>query len=133
MLNISFFIAAFSSIFWFFYSLRFVNVSSISAAGGAEALFQAVIVILFPSAVIWGMFAVIKSFYAEKQTAVQNQTLLEQLKKNAENANALSCALIAAEKEIKHGFILHEFDTLLYEIHSRIEHVRKENRCKQRN
>ena len=101
MLNISFFIAAFSSIFWFFYSLRFVNVSSISAAGGAEALFQAVIVILFPLAVIWGMFAVIKSFYAEKQTAVQNQTLLEQLKKNAENTNALSCALIAAEKEIK--------------------------------
>lgn len=81
MLNISFFIAAFSSIFWFFYSLRFVNVSSISAAGGAEALFQAVIVILFPLAVIWGMFAVIKSFYAEKQTTVQNQTLLEQLKK----------------------------------------------------
>lgn len=81
MLNISFFIAAFSSIFWFFYSLRFVNVSSISAAGGAEALFQAVIVILFPLAVIWGIFAVIKSFYAEKQTAVQNQTLLEQLKK----------------------------------------------------
>ena len=59
------------------------------------------------------MFAVIKSFYAEKQTAVQNQTLLEQLKKNAENANALSCALIAAEKEIKNGFILHEFDTLI--------------------
>lgn len=113
MLNISFFIAAFSSIFWFFYSLRFVNVSSISAAGGAEALFQAVIIILFPLAVIWGMFAVIKSFYAEKQTAVQNQTLLEQLKKNAENANALSCALIAAEKEIKNGFILHEFDTLI--------------------
>lgn len=113
MLNISFFIAAFSSIFWFFYSLRFVNVSSISAAGGAEALFQAVIVILFPLAVIWGIFAVIKSFYAEKQTAVQNQTLLEQLKKNAENANALSCALIAAEKEIKNGFILHEFDTLI--------------------
>ena len=113
MLNISFFIAAFSSIFWFFYSLRFVNVSSISAAGGAEALFQAVIVILFPLAVIWGMFAVIKSFYAEKQTAVQNQTLLEQLKKNAENTNALSCALIAAEKEIKNGFILHEFDTLI--------------------
>ena len=112
-MNISFFIASFSSIFWLFYSLKFVNISRFSATGGTEALFQTVVIVLFPIAVIWGILVAIKNYYAEKYTTIQNQILYEQLKKNAENANTLTGALIAAEKEMKSGFILQKFDTLI--------------------
>ncbi len=112
-MNISFFLAAFTSITWFAFSLNFIDFHSLLAANNASGLCQGIIVSLFPIAVIWGIFTSVKNYYAEKHIKNSLIYLMDQLKKNADNTNSLSCALIAAEKEVKSGFILQQFDTLV--------------------
>lgn len=125
MLNISFFTTAFLSVLWIFYGLRFVHAADFAAVAGMEALFQAVTVLLLPVAVLWGIFAAVGSFFSGKQNLYQMRLLLGQLKKNAENTNALGCALISAEKEVKNGFMLHEFNILISDINETLSDVIK--------
>ena len=109
MLNISFFIAAFSSIFWLIYGLSLTRMS----VQNIETLHQTVCIILFPIALVWGIFFIVRSYFASKNSENRIIAILEQLKKQTENTETLGCALLAAEKEIKNGFILREFDTLI--------------------
>lgn len=107
----SFFIAAFSSILWFLYGLKSINLQSIS--GNPETLYQIIFSITFPIGLIWGIFAILKSIEEQKDIRLQNLRITEQLNKNTETTNALNCALIALEKEFKNSFMLQEVDTLI--------------------
>ena len=109
MLNISFFIAAFSSIFWLIYSLNFIY----APLPNMEQLYRSVLIIALPIILIWGLFITIRSYYAAQNASARTFAILEQLKKQTENMETLGCALLSAEKEIKNGFILREFDTLI--------------------
>lgn len=107
----SFFIAAFSSILWFLYGLKNINLQNM--AGNPETFYQVIFSIAFPIGLIWGIFALIKSTEEQKDIRLQNLRITEQLNKNAETTNALNCALIALEKEFKNSFMLQEIDTLI--------------------
>lgn len=113
MLNISFFIAAFSSIFWIIFSLRYINFSAILSGYNADALYQAITIMLFPVAVLWTVFIIIKSFYDERRTLERLSTLYETLQKNTESTANLCTTLLGTELEIRNGFIINEFNTLI--------------------
>lgn len=107
----SFFIAAFSSILWFLFGLKSINLQNM--ASNPETFYQVIFSIAFPIGLIWGIFALIKSTEEQKDIRLQNLRITEQLNKNAETTNALNCALIALEKEFKNSFMLQEIDTLI--------------------
>ncbi len=107
----SFFIAAFSSILWFLFGLKSINLQNM--ANNPETFYQVIFSIAFPIGLIWGIFALIKSTEEQKDIRLQNLRITEQLNKNAETTNALNCALIALEKEFKNSFMLQEIDTLI--------------------
>lgn len=113
MLNFSFFIAAFSSIFWFIFSLRYINLTAVLSGNNAEALYQAVMIMLFPIALIWGIFAIIKGLYAERLSLLRLNTVLDTIHKNTESTAGLYTLLLGAEAELKNGFIINEFDILI--------------------
>lgn len=107
----SFFIAAFSSILWFLFGLKSINLQNM--ASNPETFYQVIFSIAFPIGLIWGIFALIKSTEEQKDIRLQNLRITEQLNKNAETTNALNCAIIALEKEFKNSFMLQEVDTLI--------------------
>lgn len=107
----SFFIAAFSSILWFLFGLKSINLQNM--ANNPETFYQVIFSIAFPIGLIWGIFTLIKSTEEQKDIRLQNLRITEQLNKNAETTNALNCALIALEKEFKNSFMLQEIDTLI--------------------
>ncbi len=113
LLNISFFIAAFSSIFWFIFSLRYINITAVLSGHNADVLYQAVTVMLFPVALIWAVFAIIKSFYAESRALSRINKMLDTLHKNTESTASLCATLLGAEAEIRSGFLISEFDILI--------------------
>ena len=107
----SFFIAAFSSILWFLYGLKSINLQNMT--NSPEFFYQITFSIAFPIGLIWGIFAILKSIEEQKDIRLQNLRITEQLNKNTETTNALNCALIALEKEFKNSFMLQEVDTLI--------------------
>lgn len=113
MLNISFFIAAFSSIFWFIFSLKYIDITAVLSAHNAETLYQAITVMLFPVALIWTVFAIIKSFYTEHRSLARLNVVLETIHKNTESTANLCTTLLGAEVEIRNGFMINEFDILI--------------------
>lgn len=113
MLNISFFIAAFSSIFWFIFSLRYINTTAILSSHNVDALYQGITITLFPIALIWTIFAIIKNFYTERHTSKRLNNILEILSKNTESTANLCTTLLGAEIEIRNGFAITEFDILI--------------------
>lgn len=107
----SFFIAAFSSILWFLYGLKSINLQNITNT--PETFYQITFALAFPIGIIWGIFAIVKSIQEQKDIRLQNLRITEQLNKNTETTNALNCALIALEKEIKSSFMLRELNSLI--------------------
>ncbi len=90
-----------------------------------ETLYQTIYIILFPIALIWGIFFIVRSYYISKNSENRITAILEQLKKQTENTETLGCALLAAEKEIKNGFILQEFDTLIADANETLAEIIK--------
>lgn len=113
MLNLSFFIATFSSIFWIIFSSKYINIPAILSGYNAEALYQGTTIILFPVALIWVIFMIIKSLYNEGQTLTRLNNLYETLQKNTESTANLCATLLGTELEIRNGFIIKEFDILI--------------------
>lgn len=107
----SFFIAAFSSILWFLYGLKSINLQNITNT--PETFYQITFALAFPIGIIWGIFAIVKSIQEQKDIRLQNLRITEQLNKNTETTNALNCALIALEKEVKSSFMLRELNSLI--------------------
>lgn len=124
-MTISFFMAAFSSIIWFIYSFNYINFLSVVSSGNAEQLYQGIIIVFFPVAVIWAIFLSIKNARSEHRTNRFILRMLDRLDKNAENLNALNCSLIAAEKEIKNTFVLNEFNILISDINETLADIIK--------
>ncbi|MCM1322619.1 MAG: hypothetical protein NC218_00345 [Acetobacter sp.] len=116
MLNISFFIAAFSSIFWFIFSLRYINFTAVFATHNTDALYQTITITLFPVALIWVIFAIIKSYYTEHRISSQLRDTLDLLHKNTDSTANLCTTLLGTEIEIRNGFIINEFDTLISDV-----------------
>lgn len=125
MLNISFFIATFSSIIWAIYCLKFLSLSALSEATGSDALYHGIFILLFPIAVVWGIFALIKSYFENKRNSYYFYHLLDQIKKNTETLSAVSQNLSIAETNIKSGFILQQFDMLISDINEILSDIIK--------
>lgn len=124
MLNISFFITAFSSIFWLIYSLRFINIQALST-GNTELLFQSLIIILLPIALVWGVFSVIKSHFTEQKVFHCLYNSLNQIRKNIEDTTELSQNLVNTQSEIKNGFLFQEFNFLISDINEILSDIIK--------
>lgn len=112
MLNVPFFIAAFTSVFWMFYSVQQFHLS-ISANNSPEQIYQAVFILMFPIAIIWGIVALIKSNNTEREFFRYIYLLADQIKKNTENATKLEQTLLTSAQTIKNGVTLQEFNTLI--------------------
>lgn len=124
MLNISFFIATFSSIFWLIYSLRFVNFQMLSTLN-SEVLFQSVIIILLPIAVIWGVFSVIKSHLTEQKVFHCLYNSLNQIKKSTDSATEIGQNLINTQKDLKGNLLFQQFDFLISDINEILSDIIK--------
>ena len=125
MLNVSFFIAAFSSIVWVIYCFRFLSFATLSQAGGSDILYHNIFTLLFPIAVIWGIFALIKSYFAEKRNSYYFYHLLDQIKRNTETLSDVGKTLSSTETNIKNGFVLQQFDMLLSDINEILSDIIK--------
>ncbi len=112
MLNISFFIAAFTSISWLIFGLRYAQLSALPA-GSLESLYHTVMVITLPIVLIWSVFFIIKSFYADKKHSLHIYNALKQIERSNDAVTALGNALLNTEIELKSSFALREFDTLI--------------------
>lgn len=111
-MNISFFIAASTSVLWAVYCVRFLTLLT----GSTESLFYGVMTLFFPVAVVWGVFAVIYNFYKQKNDGVRMFRILELLKKNIENTENLIQRVLCAEADVKNGFFLQQVGTLIADI-----------------
>lgn len=112
MLNLPFFIAAFTSVFWMFYSINQFHLA-IFAESTPEQIFQAVFILTFPLAVIWGIVALIKNSNTEREFFRYIYLLSDQIKKNTESTANLEKALLASALDLKDGVTLQEFNTLI--------------------
>lgn len=124
MLNVSFFITAFSSIFWLIYSLRFLDFQKLSA-GNSELLFQGVIIVLLPIALLWGIFSVIKSHITEQKVFYCLYNSLNQIKKDSDNVSEISQTLINNQTDLKNGFLFQEFNFLVSDINEILSDIIK--------
>lgn len=125
MLNISFFIATFSSIIWVIYCFKSLSFAALSQTAGSDVLYHNIVTLLFPVAVIWGIFALIKSYFAEKRNSYYFYHLLDQIKKNTETLSNVGQTLTSTETNIKNGFILQQFDMLLSDINEILSDIIK--------
>ena len=112
MLNLPFFIAAFTSVFWMFYSIKQFHLS-IFAESTPEQIFQTVFILTFPLAIIWGIVALIKSSNTEREFFRYIYLLADQIKKNTESTANLEKALSDSALDLKGGVTLQEFNTLI--------------------
>ena len=124
LLNISFFIAAFTSVFWLIFCFDFLKASGFTESGGL-VLLQGVSLCAFPLAVIWGIFAVIKGYYNQKKMFEILYNLSEQAKKNAEAALAVSQTACNLETDLKNSFMLEQFDMLISDINEILSDIIK--------
>lgn len=113
LLNISLFIAALSSVFWFIFSLRYINMTAILSSNNIELLYQATIIILLPITIIWILFAFINN---KHQTQYQLRGILEYLQRNNEFSAGMCTAMLGVEHELKSGFMLKQFNILISDI-----------------
>lgn len=123
-MNISFFVAAFTSVFWLVFSFKFLGTSGVVATGGT-VLLQGIALCVFPLAVIWGIFAVIKGYYSQKKIFTILYNLSEQGKKNAETASVVSQAVLDLEVELKNGFLFEQFNMLVSDINEILSDIIK--------
>lgn len=105
MLNISFFITIFSSIVWVFFCSSKINSNVFSQPNSIDALYQSIAIYTLPLLTIWGIFALIKLFYNQKQLSEQFYVILKTLKNTSENTTS--------SKEISNEVALQEFSILL--------------------
>lgn len=105
MLNISFFITIFSSIVWVFFCSAKIDTTTFSQPNSADALYQSIAIYTLPLLTIWGIFALIKLFYNQKQLSEQFYVILKVLKNTSENTTS--------SKEISNEVALQEFSILL--------------------
>ena len=108
-----FFIATFSSVLWIFFSLKQLNLSIFQATITPEQLYQAVFIMLFPLALIWGIVALIKNNNNEKDFFRYLYLLADQIKKSTDSTVNLEQALLSSAQNIKNGITLQEFNTLV--------------------
>ena len=125
MLNISFFVAAFTSISWLIYSSRYLNITNLITQTNIEQLYQSTIIILLPIIVIWGVFALIRNHFTDKRVSRYIYNLLDQVNKNTTTAINLSNALSETENKLKNGFILQEFNLLISDINEILSDIIK--------
>ena len=124
MLNISFFLATFSSISWLIYSLRIINFQSISA-GNSDALFQNMMTVLFPIAVVWGIFYIIRNHLTEQKVFHCLYNSLNQVKKSTDAVQEIGQALADSERETRNSFLLQEFNLLISDINEILSDIIK--------
>jgi hypothetical protein len=108
LLNISFFITIFSSIVWIFFCSSKISSQTFSQVNSIDTLYQSIAIYTLPLLTIWGIFALIKLFYNQKQLSEQFYILLKHLKNGSEND-----ANTSSSKEISNEVALQEFSILL--------------------
>lgn len=68
---------------------------------------------LFPVALIWGIFAIVKSFYGEHRILTHLSALYETLQKNTDSTANLCSTLLGAEQEIRNNATINKFNLLI--------------------
>lgn len=95
------------------------------AAAGGVLLLQSVSLCVFPLAVLWGIFLVIKGYYNQKKMFVILYNLSEQGKKNSEAVLSVGQALLDVDGELKNGFLLQQFNVLVSDINEILSDIIK--------
>jgi hypothetical protein len=114
VLNLSFFIAAFSSIFWLIYAVRLTGLQTLLAnADNLVGLLYAVLITLIPVLVIWTIFALSRSFYVTQKSNRLFYNILDQLRKNSEMTDTLAQSLLTIRQESQNTLLWEEFNTLI--------------------
>lgn len=124
MLNISFFIATFSSIFWLVYGFKSIFPKMLVTTT-LEPMYQGILIIFLPIAIIWGIFALVRSYFTERRTAGYIYNVIDQVKKNTETIVNLGEVLLSTETEIKNSFVVQEFNTLIADINEILSDIIK--------
>ena len=122
MLNISFFITTFSSILWIIYSWKYIHLQTISSITELQAI---VMVLLLPIAVLWIVFALIKSHFEAKINTLHIYKMLDQINAGLNTMSNLEKNLITAETEIKNSFVVQEFNLLISDINEILSDIMK--------
>ena len=121
MLNISFFIIAFSSTSWLIYCLKNLSFSPFLP----EIAYKNTLIIILPIITMWVIFSIIKNYI---QTKTNNQYLLfflEQTKKNSDAINTICSTLNAYHKETYSNFVLTQSETLISDINETLSEIIK--------
>lgn len=124
MLNISFFITSFTTIFWIIYSAKLLNLKDL-ATTNTETLYYAIMVIVLPIAVLWGILALIKNLFADRTANRYIYNALCQVQKNVEQTANLEQLLIDKEDALKKGFVIQEFNLLVSDINEILSDIIK--------
>ncbi|MBR2273504.1 MAG: hypothetical protein IJ864_01545 [Alphaproteobacteria bacterium] len=124
MLNISFFITSFTTIFWIIYSAKLLNLKDL-ATTNTETLYYAIMIIVLPIAVLWGILALIKNLFADRTANRYIYNMLSQVQKNVEQTATLEQLLIDKEDALKKGFVIQEFNLLVSDINEILSDIIK--------
>ncbi len=125
MLNFSFFITSFASITWLIYSIRYLSARISTLQTETGFLFHAAVTVALPIMTIWGIFALIKSYYADKKSSRYAYHIFEQIQKNTEALTEISQTLLGTQNTIKNSSIIQEFNLLISDINEILSDIIK--------
>lgn len=122
----AFFMAVFSSASWLIYALMFVR-SKLETEGlweqGPEMMLLLLAVIFLPLLTIWMVFGYINQFAANRSINRKQTELLTQLQKNQDYTDLVVRVMLDAEHEIKDGFVINKFDTLINDMNEALSEI----------
>lgn len=125
-----FFTAVFSSFSWMIYAVMFVK-SKIAAEGlweqSPEMMLSVIAIVFIPVLVIWMIFGYINQYINVRSMNRKQNELLTQLQKNQDYTDLVVRVMLDAEHEIKDGFVINKFDTLISDMNEALSEVIK--RC----
>ncbi len=126
MLMFAFFTAVFSSTSWLIYAILFVR-SKLEAEGlweqSPEMMLTLVCVVALPILVIWLIFGFFCQFLNNRSMNRKQNELLTQLQKNQDYTDLVVRVMLDAEHEIKDGFVINKFDTLINDMNEALGEV----------
>lgn len=122
----AFFTAVFSSFSWLIYAVMFVK-SKVAAEGlweqSPEMMLSILAIVFIPVAVIWVIFGYISQYINARSMNRKQNELLAQLQKNQDYTDLVVRVMLDAEHEIKDGFIINKFDTLISDMNEALSEV----------
>ncbi len=128
MLNISFFITAFSSMFWVIFCFKHLHLENLNQLSEIDYFYKSVIITLLPIIAIWSIFAILKFYINQRRILLFINHIASEIQKNNQTNSQSLTSVIKIEKELKSSFISSEFDTIISNINEiLIEVIKRSN------